>query len=219
MPTNFDKVEFDSSNPEPRCPCVLLLDTSGSMASLPIDQLNEGLQAFKEALCKDDLASIRVELMIISFGDSARIVQDFISPLQFMPPMLSANGSTPMGAAINMGLDQIEDRKKIYRQNGVPYYRPWMFLITDGAPTDDVVNAAQRVTNAESGKKLAFFAVGVRDADINTLSKISVRKPVLLDGLKFGNMFQWLSTSLTQVSRSKPGMEVPLQSPAGWATV
>lgn len=47
---DFDRVEFDDSNPEPRCPCVLLLDTSGSMNGSPISELNKGLQVFKDEL-------------------------------------------------------------------------------------------------------------------------------------------------------------------------
>ena len=58
-----DAVEF-AENPEPRCPCVLLLDTSGSMRGEPIAALSEGLKAFKEDLTKDPLASRRVELAV-----------------------------------------------------------------------------------------------------------------------------------------------------------
>jgi hypothetical protein len=34
-------------NADPRCACVLLLDTSGSMDGAPIKALNEGLKAFE----------------------------------------------------------------------------------------------------------------------------------------------------------------------------
>ncbi|MGL5510016.1 MAG: vWA domain-containing protein, partial [Microcoleaceae cyanobacterium] len=61
-----ESVEF-AENPEPRCPCVLLLDTSASMTGSPIQALNEGLRTFKEDLVKDDLASKRVEIAVISF--------------------------------------------------------------------------------------------------------------------------------------------------------
>ena len=54
MSTPFENVKFDDSNPEPRCPYVLLLDTSGSMQGEPIRQLNAGLQAFEESLKADE---------------------------------------------------------------------------------------------------------------------------------------------------------------------
>ena len=66
-----EAVEF-AENPEARCPCVLLLDTSGSMQGTPIDALNEGLYALKEDLMKNSLASRRVEVAVVTFN-SARI--------------------------------------------------------------------------------------------------------------------------------------------------
>ena len=62
-----DMVEF-ADNPEPRCPCVLILDTSGSMRGSPIEALNEGVQTFRRELQKDALASLRVETAVIIFG-------------------------------------------------------------------------------------------------------------------------------------------------------
>jgi uncharacterized protein YegL len=218
MAIDFDKVQFDK-NPEPRCPCVLLLDVSGSMSGAPINELNAGLHAFKEGL-SDEVTRLRVEVAIITFGPVA-VTQDFVSASQFEPPLLRADDGTPMGEAINLALDKIDERKQLYKKSGISYYRPWVFLITDGAPGDDWQAAAQRVRDAESNKKIAFFAVGVAGADMETLKQISVREPVQLVGLEFKKMFVWLSSSLGSVSRSRPGDEVPMQSPvpAGWGKV
>lgn len=220
MVIDYNKVEFDQSNPEPRCPCVLLLDTSGSMAGAPIASLNTGLQTFKEALSKDPLALLRVEVAIITFGP-VNVAQDFITADQFVPPTLNTTGDTPMGTAINLALDKVNDRKQVYKKNGISYYRPWVFLITDGSPTDGEVwrTAAQRVQEAESNKKVVFFTVGVEDADMNTLGQIATRQPLKLRGLSFQEMFKWLSVSLSHVSNSKPGEKVPIQSPLGWGEI
>ena len=221
MTINFDRVELDTSNPEPRCPCVLLLDTSGSMGGNPITELNAGLQVFKQSLCADDLTMLRVEVAVITFGGAVDIVQDFVTADQFQPPHLSVQGDTPMGSAINVALDHLDARKQNYQRSGLGYFRPWVFLITDGAPTDGDLwrTAAQRVHKEEAAKKVAFFAVGVEGADVNVLKQISQRQPVSLRGLNFREMFVWLSNSLIKVSHSEPDAEIPLQSPLGWGKV
>ena len=63
----FGAAEF-AENPEPRCPCILLLDTSGSMKAEPLAQLNDGLVTFKDELAADALAQKRVEVALITFG-------------------------------------------------------------------------------------------------------------------------------------------------------
>jgi len=216
-----DAVEF-AENPEPRCPCVLLLDISGSMNGEPINALNEGLKTFKEELNRDNLAKKRVEVAIVTFNTEVKVVQDFVTADLFEPPTLTAQGLTRMGSAILQGLDMIESRKGQYRNNGVNYYRPWVFLITDGEPqgeADSVVDqATQRLRDDEANKRVACFAVGVENANITRLSQIVVRSPLKLQGLNFQEMFIWLSASMQRVSQSKPDDQVPLPPP-GWGVV
>ena len=128
-------------NPETRCPVILLLDVSGSMSGQPIQELNRGLAAFKKDVVKDSQAALSVEVAIVSFGP-VRLTQDFVTIENFTPPELKSDGLTPMGEAIEYALDLLESRKTAYKDNGILYYRPWVFLITDGAPTDDWKYAA-----------------------------------------------------------------------------
>jgi len=106
----FGESEFPD-NPEPRVPCVLLLDTSGSMSGSPIAELNEGLITLKDTLSADSLARKRAEIAIVTFGGVVTTIQDFVTAEQFQPPQLQTSGSTPMGQAIIQGLDMIAQRK------------------------------------------------------------------------------------------------------------
>jgi uncharacterized protein YegL len=223
--TAFDQVPFDASefvdNPEPRCPCVLLLDTSSSMQGQPIDELNAGLSHFASELRSDTLAAKRVEVAVISFGP-VQVQSDFSTAQAFSAPILHARSATPMGEAINAAIDLAEKRKQTYREQGVSYYRPWIFMITDGSPTDTWSDAANRIRFGEEAKAFSFFAVGVEGARMDILSQIAARQPLKLRGLEFVALFTWLSNSMSSVSRSSPGEDVPLQNPAtpdGWASV
>jgi uncharacterized protein YegL len=212
---SLDHVEF-VDNPEPRCPVVLVLDISGSMSGQPIAELNAGLQGFDEALKTDPLAALRVEVGMVTFGGGVTEF-DFVTADQYHPPQLSANGDTPMGQAVRQALNMLDNRKTIYKGNGIDYYRPWLFLMTDGAPTDfDWEKVAEQARQEEERKGVSVYAIGVEGANIEVLAKFSSkREPLRLKGMAFRELFQWLSKSLGAVALSKPGEQVPLQ-PVGW---
>jgi uncharacterized protein YegL len=211
-----------AENPESRCACVLLLDTSASMTGEPIRLLSEGVAAFASALKEDALAAKRVQVAVVSFESQVSVLHEFVDADAFTPPQLIPGQMTAMAAGIHKALDLVAEQKARYQAAGITYYRPWVFLITDGAPTDpqEVVQAAAaRVRQEEAANRVAFFAVGVEGADMEKLATLSARQPVKLTGLHFREMFVWLSRSLKQVSASRPGEQVALPPPTGWGTV
>ncbi len=90
----FGALSF-AENPEPRCPCVLLLDTSSSMNGAPLEALNTGLRQYRDELTADSLASKRVEVAVVTFGGQVRTLHDFSTTESFFPPRWWPRGTPP----------------------------------------------------------------------------------------------------------------------------
>lgn len=208
-----------AENPEPRVPCVLLLDVSGSMNGPPIRQLNDGIVAFKDAVAADMLASKRVEVAVITFGGQVCVFTPFTTVAAFQPTRLEASGDTPMGAAILRAIDEVKARKEEYKRNGIAYYRPWIFMITDGGPTDSWKQAAEEIARGEQNKEFLFLAVAVQGANLEILNQIAPGGVRQLQGLEFRELFLWLSASMRSVSHSTMGTAIKLPSTDKWAVI
>jgi uncharacterized protein YegL len=197
---------FNTRNRDPRAACVLLLDVSESMQGAPIRELQEGFRQFTVAIDGDPLARKRTEIAVITFDTDAQVLVPFTEGRDLEPVSLSASGTTNMAAGIELALDEIERRKDEYKAQGVEYYRPWIFLLTDGAPNPGphFEQAVYDLGLAQQSKRVVVFAVGVGPrVDFDTLRRVSVeRSPLRLSGLNFGAMFQWLSNSMGVVSSS-----------------
>jgi uncharacterized protein YegL len=219
-------------NTEQRTPLVLVLDRSRSMLGAPIDQLNAGLKLLEAELKADAIASKRVRLLVVQFGggDVAEVVGDWQDAMDFVPPVLEANGTTPTGAAIDLALARIEDEKLHFRSAGVAYTRPWLFLMSDGQPTDPWEPAAERCRFAEQGNKVAVFPIyvgnpalpkAVGDEAVETLGQFCTRGAGAvreLHGLRFRELFLWLSASMKVVSQSRPGGHAQLPPVDSWSS-
>lgn len=224
-------VELSLENPEPRCPVVLLLDASTSMKGAKIDALNDGVDRLNYELRNDPLASLRVEIAMVAVGGrTARVLDvrgrgvpvaptgDAFAPAgDFIPPKLDAFGVTPLGEGMRLALTLLRTRKEELRDRGLQIYRPWIVLISDGAPNDaGWEREAAAAVAAEQENRVAVYPIGVKDADMATLAQFSSRPPLKLRGLAFNDMFKWLSDSLRTVAQSQPGDTVQYQIPT-WA--
>lgn len=207
--------------------CVFLLDTSGSMRQDDaIGKLNAGLRTFKEQTMDDSTFDVHtkacIDVAIISFGPDVKVVQEFTPVSKMVPPSLSANGGTPMGAAINKALDMITSQKAKYNEYGTPYFRPWIFCITDGGPNDDFLSAASRLKDMENGNKVLGYCVGVENFDLQTMSRIFNKDRIFeLKNLNFPALFQFVSNSLSTVRNSDPsgGRSMAVEAPKDLHTV
>lgn len=226
MSNDLLRMEDLVNNPTARVPVCMCLDVSGSMNGEPIHELNEGVRMFYNAIQEDETALYAAEICIVTFGgDGACCIADFSNlERQPNPPTLDASGRTPMGEAVNLGLDLLEKRKNEYKSKGVDYYQPWLVLMTDGAPNGELAELSRaigRTVEKTNQKELSVFPIGIgEDADMEILSRFSPKRdPLKLKGLKFCEFFEWLSQSVSKTSQSIPGESVPLDIDGikGWA--
>ena len=215
-------------NYEQKCLCVLVLDTSGSMnANGAIDELNKGLKTFKDVTMQDSTTRDRLEIAIVSFNSKVEEVQKAEILPNVQMPTLAATGQTHLVEAIEKAQSIVEERKKYYKSQGIPYYRPWIVVMTDGDPYpqgQDIDGIATRIQNDADNKKYVFFIIGIgNEVQDSTLSTLAATQwpAVRMADVKFEEFFTWLSASTTAVvtpSQDNTGSSVETPDVSPWAT-
>ena len=210
-------IDYLLENYEQKCLCVFVLDISRTMRGQRILELNKSLQDFYNIISSDETTSQRLELAVVTFGDSVNVVQSpsLISDIQL--PELMADGDMTLVDAVDEAIDIVNNRKKWYKSTGQPYYRPWIILITDGEPNEgmDVSALASKIKKDTSEKKYVFLPIGVDNANMQVLQSIQGQIPAMkLKGANFGSFFKWLSASMGIVVSSEEGAVVDLSEGA-----
>ncbi len=199
-------IEIAAMN-EPHLPVMLLLDTSGSMDGKPLEELKEGYNNFITQTASDETAKKRVDIAVMTFsGAGVKLIRDFmpISKAIEMPHLeFKAEGNTPMGEAIEKGVQTLRDRCRIYDEAGVPHYKGWIFILTDGEATDDTTKAKELIRQREDSGRLKFFSVAVNNANTDALKNLSPRVIQCTKENDFKGLFDWLAASMTTVSASR----------------
>lgn len=201
-----------------RLPVYLLLDCSGSMMGEPIEAVRQGVKALLSELRGDPQALETAYLSVITFDSSARQVTPLTELMQFTEPELNASGATALGGALELLIDCInnEVRKSTETQKGD--WRPLVFILTDGAPTDiEAFNRALPNLKAAKAANIIACAAG-SNADTTYLKQIT-ESVLMMNTLSAGDMaqfFAWVSGSIKMSSKSldaKPGGEIELPPP------
>lgn len=199
-----------------RLPVYLLLDVSGSMQGDPIEAVRHGVRALISELRGDPRALETAYLSVITFNSSARQVTPLTELMLFKEPQLSAGGATALGAALRLLADCIksEVRKSTETQKGD--WRPLVFILTDGAPTDDWREAAAVLKTTKPANIIACAAGAYADT---TVLKEITECVLMMNTLSAGDLaqfFAWVSSSVKMSSKSldaKPGANIELPPP------
>lgn len=216
-------IEF-AENPEPRAAVIVLIDVSPSMEGEKLRMAQQGMEAFLRDLQEDSLANKRAEVCLIGFAGDTQVLSGFRSPSDVIAPQLRiAGGGTAIGSAVNEAFRVLGERKAMYNQSGIAYYRPWIVLITDGEPTDGqpAFDQARQLVHAEEERGgVVFLALGVPGADMGKLNQLSARRAIGLKEVQsFREFFMWLSASMRSVSRSRTGEKVNLPPIGDWSQI
>jgi uncharacterized protein YegL len=200
-----------------RLPVYFLLDCSESMAGEPIAALNEAIQMIHQDLMNDPQALETVHISIITFSIQAE--QYELLPLdQFRPPPLFVGGAQKaIGDAFRILVKSIEQdlRKNTATQHGD--YRPLVFLLTDGSPTDHYHYELQRLHSLRGSHKPTIVALGCGGSvDVEMLHEITENVFLIhtISPSVIRQFFQWISGSIATASRpSISSMEPPINIP------
>jgi uncharacterized protein YegL len=194
-----------------RLPVYLLLDTSGSMAGAPIQALRLGVEQFKKEVEGDPFAKESVYMGVITFGGEAQFVtkglisfEDFVE--EFQSDSLSANGQTPLGQALWLLVESLDkDVKSSVKGGEKGDWKPLVFILTDGEPTDEWREPRQTILDRQTKKVINVITVGCGPRiNQQNLKDIAIGPTFNMDNdnASFKRFFQWVSQSVRAASKA-----------------
>ncbi len=185
-----------------RLPVYLVLDTSGSMSGEPIQAVKNGVQMLVSSLRQDPQALETAFLSVITFDSSAHELVPLTDLPSFQAPNISATGVTAMGEALSLVAECA--KRDVVKASATQKadWRPMVFLMSDGVPTDDFEKGLARFKLEKWG---AVVACAVNDADVSILQRIAPESVVQLDTSDSASMsafFKWVTASIGLSSKS-----------------
>jgi uncharacterized protein YegL len=185
-----------------RLPIYLVLDTSGSMSGEPIESVKTGVGMLLSSLRQDPQALETAYLSVITFDSSAKQVVPLTELAAFQQPVIQANGVTAFGGALHLVAEcrDREIRKSTAEVKGD--WKPLVFLMTDGQPTDDFAAGLAEFQKRKWGLVVACAAGAGADASL--LKQITENVVVLetADQATIKAFFKWVSASISSASAS-----------------
>lgn len=184
-----------------RLPVYLLLDTSGSMHGEPIEAVKNGVQILLSTLRQDPYALETAYLSIITFDSRAKQLVPLTELALFQAPDLQVTGTTSLGEALSLSADKVESEVTKTTADVKGDWKPLIFLMTDGSPTDDWKKGLQRLKQVKTGMIVACAAG--HGADTSILKQITeiVVELATADSNTIKAFFKWVSASISTGSQ------------------
>lgn len=185
-------------------PVILLVDVSGSMATAgKIESLNQAAAEMVAAFAEEDRSRAVITVAVITFGGGAKLHQPLCPAHQMTWQPLTASGNTPLGAALDLATQMLEDQAQIPSRA----YRPTLVLVSDGQPNDEWEGPLSRLHGSPRAAKAARFALAIGDdADVEMLQRFLATPEGRIfrahEARQIKQFFRWVTMSVTQRSRS-----------------
>ncbi len=187
-----------------RLPIYIVIDTSGSMNGEPIASVNVGLQAMVHALRQDPHALDSVHLSLITFDNEVKEIFPLTPLDQVQVPEITCpkSGATNLGAALELTINSIEKNVQRSSADHKGDWRPMLFLMTDGAPSDTACFNAMvtKIRNGQFGKIIACAAGPKAKEEFLKQITDTVVSLDTTDSAAFASFFKWVSASVEQTS-------------------
>lgn len=215
--SELKKFQVQSARP---LPVIVLADTSGSMSvDGKIEALNKGLKDMITSFSAESRLRAEIQVSVITFGGSQAELSLPLTPahqLQSFTPLL-AEGMTPLGGALSLASQMIEDKDCIPSRA----YKPVIVLVSDGYPNDDWQGSFASLVNGERSSKTTRFAMAIgADADEAMLGDFANDPEAPLfraeNARDIHRFFRAVTMSVSARSQSAaPNQATPLQIPNG----
>lgn len=207
--------EFTVASARP-LPVILMADVSGSMAADgKITALNSAVAEMQAAFAEEDDAQAEIHMAVVTFGGTAALHLPLAPASEVRWAPMQADGMTPLGAALDIVTDLIEDRERVPSRA----YRPTVVLVSDGLPNDEWQGPLARFHQSERAAKAQRFALGIgADADHDMLRTFlgdpENRVFEAHEARDVRKFFRWVTMSVTARSRSgQPNLAVDVEPP------
>lgn len=184
-----------------RLPVYLLVDTSGSMMGEAIESVRNGLQMLVSALRQDPYALETAYLSVITFDSQARQVTPLTELMSFQLPDIQASGVTAMGEALSLLADCINKEVQKGSAEVKGDWKPVVFLLSDGLPTDDLQKGINTLKTVKTGTFVACAAGAGADTDVLKQITESVVSLDTADANSIKAFFKWVSASISVSSQ------------------
>ncbi len=185
-----------------RLPVYLLLDTSGSMYGEPIEAVKNGVQTLISTLRSDPYALETAYLSIITFNSTAQQITPLTELAAIQQPSIDASGCTVLGGALELLAKKVDSEIIKTTAEVKGDWRPLVFLMTDGEPTDSITKGLEEFKKRKFGMVVACAAG--QGANVNTLKQITENVVQLdtADSATIKAFFKWVSASISTSSKS-----------------